>query len=316
MPPANQSTIPTPHAAGNLPSVATGNQGHVSHSEKGWPVKLSLSAFKLDSSAPLNRTHAIQLIYTFNSISFGMERSLALELAEFLPKAVEQSPISKVKLPTEHEFYKRLRGIECSQKDLYYPYWVFLAAHWGAGHPSLDPIRKDMSKLWEVEFRTTTITYPGDMPVERQKAHFHGRLFDSSPLGEIQRRAQGFKAAIEGDGKPSVIEAVTDYAPTLLNKAVLAGDGNSLHRMLRDTQEQLQKTQGQLRETQKRLQDTAGELQETRKKHKNDIERSSKDLAATNLRVDKVMDTCALVLGILTAPEGEKRKDRSEEEDA
>ncbi|KAJ4328612.1 hypothetical protein N0V84_000971 [Fusarium piperis] len=188
-----------------------------------------------------------------------MDKSLALELAEFLPKAWEQTRLSKAQSPPEHEFYKRMRGIERNQKEPYYPFWFFLAARWGADHPTLAPIHKDMSNLWDIEFPTTS----------------------------MKDRVRGFKAAIESADKPSVIEAVTEYAPDLPSKAMYVAD---------------------------RLQDTVGELQDTRKKLKKDIESSNNDLAATNLRMDKVMDTCALVLSIFATAEGEKRKDGSEDE--
>ncbi|KAI8682046.1 hypothetical protein NCS55_00458900 [Fusarium keratoplasticum] len=244
-----------------------------------------------------------------------MDKLLAIELAEFLPKAWEQSLFSKVKSPEEHEFYRKMRGTARNQKELYYPYWFFLAAVWGPSHPSLTKIRNDMAALWGVEFPKTYIHYPYGILVERQKALFHGGRESFTPLCEIQRRAQGFKAAIEGVGRPSVIEAVTQHAPALLNKAVPADDVESLYQKLKDTQEQLHKTQGQLKETQKRLQETNGELQEARKKLKNDIETSNKELAATNRRVDKVVDTCALVLSILTTPGGEKRKLQPEQDE-
>ncbi|EEU37171.1 uncharacterized protein NECHADRAFT_78363 [Fusarium vanettenii 77-13-4] len=277
-----------------------------SRPEFGSSVELSLSTF-IDESSTIGRTLAVQLIVTFNKIKKDMERSLARELAEFLPKAWEQFVSSNLKgPPTEHDYYKRMQGIERSQKELYYPYWFFLAAAFGVYHPTLAPIRKDMEALWGVQFPDNYIHWPPGIPTERQKALFHGGPENPTPLCKIQRRAQGFKAAIQDAGRPSVIEAVTQYAPALLNQAVSTGDVESLHRKLKDTQEQLQKTQAQLQETQKRLRETSGELEKTRKKLKTDIETSNKELAATNLRVDKVVDTCALVLSILAPPGGEK----------
>ncbi|UPK90836.1 hypothetical protein LCI18_001771 [Fusarium solani-melongenae] len=173
-----------------------------------------------------------------------------------------------------------------------------------------------MALLWKVEFPTGFLIYPFGIPIERQQTLFHGGLQNPTPLREIQRRAQSFKAAIEGVGKPSVIEAVTDYAPALLNKALHTGDIGPLHQELKDTREQLRETQGQLKETQKRLQETNKELQEARKQFEKDILSSNKELAATNRRVDKVVDTCALVLSLLTTSGGEKRKHQPEQDDA
>ncbi|KAI8680657.1 hypothetical protein NCS56_00471500 [Fusarium sp. Ph1] len=313
---ANKFTGTSRIFALNSPSDVNGNQGEISRPEFGDSVELSISAFKLDYSTNLDRTRAQNLLFHFNSVKIFLLKPLATELAEFLPKAWEQSLLSKAKLPVEHDFYKRMQGNERSQKELYYPYWFFLAVTWGASHPSLAPIREDMALLWGVEFPARFVIYPFGIPIERQQTLFHGGLQDPSPLCEIQRRAQGFRAAIEGVGKPSVIEAVTEYAPALLNKAVHTVDVGSLHQELKDTREQLRKTQGQLKETQKQLQETNKELQETRKKLEKDIESSNKELTATNRRVDKVVDTCALVLSILTTPGGEKRKRHSEQDEA
>ncbi|WAO87243.1 Hypothetical protein NCS54_00454700 [Fusarium falciforme] len=316
MPPANESTGLSPSDSCNVPADANANQGESSRLERGTSVELPISAFKPGDLLIYNQSRAHHITFTFNCVKHNMDKLLAIELAEFLPKAWEQSLFSKVKSPEEHEFYQKMRGTARNQKELYYPYWFFLAVVWGPGHPSLTKIRNDMAALWGVEFPKIYIHYPYGILVERQKALFHGGRESSIPLCEIQRRAQGFKAAIEGVGRPSVIEAVTQYAPALLNKAVPADDVESLHRKLKDTQEQLHKTQGQLKETQKRLQETDGELQEARKKLKNDIETSNKELAATNRRVDKVVDTCALVLSILTTPGGEKRKLQPEQDEA
>ncbi|KAJ4132542.1 hypothetical protein NW754_015359 [Fusarium falciforme] len=295
MPPANESTGLSPSDSCNVPADANANQGESSRLERGTSVELPISAFKPGDLLIYNQSRAHHITFTFNCVKHNMDKLLAIELAEFLPKAWEQSLFSKVKSPEEHEFYQKMRGIARNQKELYYPYWFFLAVVWGPGHPSLTKIRNDMAALWGVEFPKIYIHYPYGILVERQKALFHGGRESSMPLCEIQRRVQGFKAAIEGVGRPSVIEAVTQYAPALLNKAVPADD---------------------LKETQKRLQETNGELQEARKKLKNDIETSNKELAATNRRVDKVVDTCALVLSILTTPGGEKRKLQPEQDEA
>ncbi|KAI8722691.1 hypothetical protein NCS52_00413500 [Fusarium sp. LHS14.1] len=277
-----------------------------SRPEFGSSVELSLSTF-IDEWSTIGRTLAAQLIERFDRIKKHMHRSLVRELAEFLLKAWRQFVSSDLKgPPTEHDYYKRMQGIERSQKELYQSYWFFLATAFGANHPNLAPIRKDMEALWGVQFPDNYIIWPADIPTERQKALFHGGPENPTPLCKIQRRAQGFKAAIQDAGRPSVIEAVTQYAPALLNQSVSTGDVESLHRKLKDTQEQLQKTQGQLQETQRRFRETSGELVKIRKKLKTDIETSNKELAATNLRVDKVVDTCALVLSILTPPGGER----------
>ncbi|RSL49692.1 hypothetical protein CEP54_012285 [Fusarium duplospermum] len=316
MPPAHKPVSPNRPVTLHPRSGANGNQGESSRLEFGESVKLSLADFKLDGLSTVDRTRAQNFVMIFNIIKICLLKPLADELAEFLPKAWEQSLPPKSSLPTEHGFYKRMRGTERNQKELYYPYWFFLAVTWGAFHPDLSPIRKDMAALWGLDSPHSFIFYPTGIPVGRHTALFHGGLQDPTPLCEIQRRAQGFKAAIEGAGNPSVIEAVKEYAPTLLNKAAHTDDMESLHRKLKDTHEQLQKTQGQLKETQKRLQETNDELQKTRKKLKNDTENSNKDLAAVNRRVDKVVDTCALVLSILTTPGGEKRKLNPEQDGA
>lgn len=316
MTPANESTSLSSSYTRNMPADAKANQSESSRPESGISVELPISAFKPGDLLFYNQSRAHHVARTFNYIKHRMDKVLAIELAEFLPKAWEQSLFSKTKSPEEHEFYQKMRGTAPNQKELYYPYWFFLAAVWNPNHPSLTNIRNDMAALWGVKFPEAYISYPYGVPVERQKALFHGGLESSTPLCEIQRRAQGFKAAIEGVGRPSVIEAVTQYAPALLNKPAPTDDVESLHRKLKDTQEQLQKTQGQLKETQKQLQETNEELQETREKLKSDIETSNKELAATNLRVDKVVDTCALVLSILTTSRGEKRKHQPEQDEA
>ncbi|RTE81736.1 hypothetical protein BHE90_003732 [Fusarium euwallaceae] len=306
---ANQLTGATPRAIRNLPPDTHGN-------EFGGSIELSVSAFDLDRSSTIGRTLATQLIKTFNNIKIIMDKALASELAEFLPRAWEQHVLSKVNFPAKHDFYKRMRGSGRDQKELYYPYWFFLAVTWGVNHPSLLPIRKDMAALWGVGFPDIYSIYPPGIPAERQRVFFHGGPEKPIPLLQMERRAQDFKAVIEGVGRPSVIEAVTKYAPALLKKAVPNDEVESLQRKLKDTQEQLQKTQGQLNDTQKRLRETNDELQETRKKLKSDTESSSKDIAAVNLRVDKVVDTCALVLSILTTPGGEKRTLEAEQDGA
>lgn len=323
MPSANQPINSSSNVVRNPPTDANGNQGG---SSLGDSVELSLADFKLNGSTSRDQEFATKLVACFDSVKRKMNRPLAEELAKFLPVAWGESRLNRVGFPAQHKFYISLRRGSTGSKDLYYPHWFYMAIRWGPDHPTLAPLRKDMSTLWNFEFPKYSVIFPGNIPTWRQKLLFHGKRADSTPLSEMEDRIQGFKAAIEGTDKPSIIEAVAEYAPGLLNKAVHNDGVESLDKKLEDTQKQLQKTreelteaQGQLKKTGEQLKATQDQLQKTEQKcnvlEKN-AENSNKDLAATNRRVDKAMETCALVLSILTAPGGEKRKAKSEQDEA
>lgn len=172
-------------------------------------------------------------------------------------------------------------------------------------------------------------TYDGvhNLPAWRQKALFSGKRPEDTSFHEMEDRVEEFKAAIEDVDKPSIMDALTGYAPGLRRKAAYGHYVKDLREDLKDTRQQLQVAQDQLKDTQTQLRNAEerldniredlrraeDRLQETKTKYDNLC--SKDDLMATNRRVDKLVETCAVVLGILTAPGGEKREREEEQDD-
>ncbi|RMJ07395.1 hypothetical protein CDV36_013013 [Fusarium kuroshium] len=305
----------------NPPEDTNENADESCRSELDEPIWLSIQDFDLLGVTHQQKQFAEHLVSLFNGIKDEMNNPLASELAEFLPNAWKNwtAQVRKPNFATQDVFYSELRGTHGGRKILYYPHWFFMAACWGPAHFQLAPIRKDMSALWGVEFPTSSVFYPANIPAWRQKALFFGKRAEDTSFHEMEDRVEGFKAAIEDVDKPSIIEALTEYAPGLRNKAAYGNDAKELRNQLRDTRKQLEETQGKLEGTQtqlrnakerlriaeERIEDTERQLRET--KTKCDSLCSKDDLITTNRRVDKVVETCALVLSILTTPGGEKR---------
>ncbi|KAM0424947.1 hypothetical protein ACHAPT_009748 [Fusarium lateritium] len=322
MPPSSELPSRPQSPASNPPKPANEDEDESSRPEFDDSVKLSLDDFRFADSSSYNRWLSGRLVDSFNKVKPGMDKTLACELAKFLIKAWEKF----LHPPTGHEYLNQLRiklqGSKIGWKTLYYPHWFLFAIHMGPGHLAQEPIRQDMSALWGVEFPVNSVFYPADIPVDRQKALFRGGQDEPSPLLKITDRVEDFKAAIDVDQR-SIIEAVAEYAPALLNKAVRNDNVDSLKQQLDETREQLQRTREQLQgsqeqfqKTQEQLQKTQEQLQDTQKQCKDlegKVESSNNDLAAMNRRVDKVVDTCALVLSILTAPTGGERALKSEQ---
>ncbi|KAL2689159.1 hypothetical protein Neosp_003211 [[Neocosmospora] mangrovei] len=318
-----KDTGPTYDGVQNLPADKNENADSGSLSEADESVKLSVEDFNLLGAARRDSELAQDIVRSFNIIKDNMDEPLASELAEFLPDAWRrwcQDP--KVNLITQHSFYNQLRGTQGHTKRLCYPQWFFLAAAFGASHPTLAPIREDMSALWGVSFPADQIFYPANVPAWRQEALFSGKRPKDTSFHEMEDRVEGFKAAIEDVDKPSIMDALTQYAPGLRGKAAYGHYVKDLREDLKDTRQQLQVAQDQLKDTQTQLRNAEERLDKIQEDLRRAEERlqetnlcSKDDLMATNRRVDKLVETCAVLLGILTAPGGEKREREEEQDD-
>ncbi|RSL45924.1 hypothetical protein CEP53_010544 [Fusarium sp. AF-6] len=243
----------------------------------------------------------------------------------------------QVELSVEAFKYNNFNQQEKLSKKLHYHYWFFLAIRWSPGHASFIPIRKDMATLWGVDFPATHVSYPEGIPLSRQKMLFFGVSPDSPSLCEIKTRARGFKEAIAQSNATSIIKAVTEHAPTLLHKAAVTPTNKDVELLkleLKTTHENLQQTRKELHDVRaefSRLEDMVKAVCDTYTNKIAVVEMETsrveeramqvdcevfllgEQITTLDRRVDKVTDTSALVLSILTAPGGEKRE-REEEE--
>ncbi|KAF5019845.1 hypothetical protein F66182_8124 [Fusarium sp. NRRL 66182] len=189
------------------------------HPEPG-RVECLPSFFPLRNRFEHEGTVVYSFVLGFQIIEKNMCAFLAQALVEVLVKTWDQDTLLGSwgsKTPALHPFYAKLRGHDGSEKSLHYPYWFYLAAWWGPGHPALESIRRDMSELWGVEFPEDAIVYPADVGVKSQKRLFAGIPHDHKSQAR-QDRVQELKRTIENTPVEGLADVISAQLPVILNK--------------------------------------------------------------------------------------------------
>ncbi|KAF4331926.1 hypothetical protein FBEOM_14293 [Fusarium beomiforme] len=287
------------------------------------------------------------LVAGFQTIRGHMTPLLAQELLRFLTttwKSDRDGRAWTAESPKNHRLFSELRGHGVAPKHLNYGFWFYMAAWWGPGHPALGPIRNDMSQLWGVEFPDDTLYYPAGLGVKDQKMLFAGIADGSAhaiqrPAGkprdtEMQVRVRDIRQKINETPVedlfgtiPSIITRRhgMDSNHLALMKSKLASTRKeletskqtvtSLTQDLKSLELEHENTRRLLNEKTQHFQATINQLQCESKCSKDAcIELNNRTdileakLAEANKRAEKAVETCALVLGILSSPGGEKRK--------
>ncbi|KAF5009741.1 hypothetical protein FDECE_4087 [Fusarium decemcellulare] len=139
------------------------------------PDEFSIADFKLKKNDKQQHGIARKLVDTFHKVEPNMYPSLAAQLARKLPKFMEITKENQLSSPKQHPLYSLMRGTgESKEKRVTYPSWFFLATVFGANHPELQAIRKDMSKLWGADFPKNNVTFPS-VPYDDQRQCFNGK---------------------------------------------------------------------------------------------------------------------------------------------
>ncbi|KAM0340734.1 hypothetical protein ACHAPU_010325 [Fusarium lateritium] len=270
-----------------------------------------------------------------------MAPSVADELVNFLADSWKSymGADFEVPNPVAQRPYDILLGLNDERKLLSYSFWFYLAAWYGPGHPDLQHIRQEMSAFWGAEFPTDAIIYPANFSVCDQKKLFAGipvdltlnpraslptpslptpslptaslPIISASSDTEMQVRVQDFKEIFEKTPVKDLAKAISQKMPNIPETD--ASEIDSLKAQLDATRRELENTQKELSSLEKRSQKSLevaidAECQYQQEFTEGHVKGLEGKLAETNQRVDKAMEICALLLGIVSAPGGEKRK--------
>ncbi|KAF5660157.1 hypothetical protein FHETE_9130 [Fusarium heterosporum] len=290
--------------------------------------RLQISHFPMYNRCPLRLTIRNSFLAGFQVIEEHMAPSVAEELVDFLANSWKtyidihyEGPS-----PTGQKAYHALLGLNNEKKLLSYCLWFYLAAWYGPGHPDLQSIRQEMSNLWGVEFPTDTIIYPANISVENQEKLFYGIPVDIKPNlqalpsvsqvrdTEMQDRIQDFKNTLETTPVEDLARIISQRMPTRAETADRK-EIDSLKAQLATTRSELERTRKDVSGLESKLDKEKAIRQADYLKFDKQLSKSNKReknleglIADTNRRVDKAMETCALLLSIVSAPGGEKRK--------
>ncbi|KAF4993257.1 hypothetical protein FGRMN_6621 [Fusarium graminum] len=290
--------------------------------------RLQISHFPMYNRCPLRLTIRNSFLAGFQIIEEHMAPSVAEELVNFLTNSWRShiDELYEVPSPTGQRAYDALLGLNNEKKLLSYCLWFYLAAWYGPGHPDLQSIRREMSDLWGVEFPTDRIIYPTNISVENQEKLFYGIPTDIKPnlpalssVGqvrdtEMQDRIQDFKNTLETTSVEDLARTISQRMPTGTETADTK-EIDTLKAQLATTRRELGRTRKDVSNLQSKLDKERAICQsdhiEFHKQHSKS-EKREKELEGmiteTNQRVDKAMETCALLLSIVSAPGGSKRK--------
>ncbi|CVK98608.1 uncharacterized protein FMAN_16165 [Fusarium mangiferae] len=299
------------------------------------------------------------IIAAFRAVEQTMARDLAVRLiravAQLWNDTFTRGSTNRARVSAKIS-YRKLTGTAGFKRQLYYPYWFFMAVWLGPGHPLLQSIRKDMSNLWGVRFPTDAIMYPKFVPIETQMSLFYGKPAKPTTPKEasIEERAKAIKKTINDSTINGLSAAIKGHLPDDLD-----GLGNSTR--VHELETNLASTNRDLEEARKKVTNLEKELAESKtlqanmnselQKTKNDMGTLRQEIQllktaqADNVRKDlevlratvtgmeakvlkgerdmitlrnevaqsaekaeKAVETGALVLSVLSASGGQKRK--------
>ncbi|KAF5964437.1 hypothetical protein FCOIX_13418 [Fusarium coicis] len=241
--------------------------------------QLRLHLHTNDFPVSLATLHADRLfdniVAAFRTVEQTMATDLVVKLiqavAQLWKTVITQGPIGRAKVRAQTP-YRKLTGL-AGPKQLYYPYWFFMAVWLGPGHPFLKSIRRDMSDLWGVEFPTDAIMCPKFIPIEAQMELFYGRPAKPTTPDEasIEERAKAIKKTINESSVNGLSAAIKDHLPNDLN-----GLGDStrmqLESNLTSTNRELKDARKQINDLEKQLADAKASQARAQEKTNSDME--------------------------------------------
>ncbi|KAM5367705.1 hypothetical protein ACJA88_011321 [Fusarium oxysporum] len=253
-------------------------------------VKLSNAPSKtqlhrLDVPAAYATRHAERLFDNIIAAFNEVEQTMALDLAVKLKQAVVQTwkdtstkgSIDKAEVTAQMP-YQKLTGTNGIKKQLYYPYWFFLAVWLGPGHPLLQSIRKDMSDLWGLQFPTDALMYPKFVPIEAQMSLFYGKPATAPNENCIEERAKAIKKTIDNSPVNGLSAAIKGHLPDDLSEFGTNPRIYSLEMRLASANHELEDTRTQISNLEKELAESKASQARALEKTKSDMENLQKEI--------------------------------------
>ncbi|KAF5540408.1 hypothetical protein FNAPI_10507 [Fusarium napiforme] len=206
------------------------------------------------------------IIAAFREVEQKMPYDLARTLKVAVKLAINTTTttgcISKTKVSAMMP-YRILSGEHGIEKQLCYPYWFFMAAWLGPGHPFLEGIRKDMSDVWGVEFPTDEIIYPMIMNRETEVKLFHGEIAPTPHEDSIEERAKTIKKTINESSVNGLSAAIKDHLPDAFKDFSDASKVHALETSLASTNRELEDARKKVNNLEKQLTETKAAQEKT-----------------------------------------------------
>ncbi|KAF7545261.1 hypothetical protein G7Z17_g9302 [Cylindrodendrum hubeiense] len=138
------------------------------------PGELGMEHLDLSQASDPEFARAQGLINAFDSIKAKIPEIQREQLAAYI---CDGSWKRLAAAPSSLEAYKKLRGNAGRRKVLWFPYWFEVASYFTPNHPTLQPIREELSEIWGVDLPKDRVHYPWGVDAKRARSAWDGKKY-------------------------------------------------------------------------------------------------------------------------------------------